>query len=497
MNKHILTKTKINSGLQCQKKLWYDFHEPIKSDNFLFHLGNRFGEVIRNNYGKGLDLSNIFDNEKAINETKQALLSKNTKVIYEAAFIYLDTLVRTDVLIRDEKGWQLLEAKSSTKLKDEHIPDIAIQSFIVRSTGINVTKMKLLHINSNFIYEGNNDYKNLINEVDVSEEVILREKEVEEHINNFKSFADKNSLCPEIGTGPHCKKPHDCIYQSRCNSVKDEPAKVSYEILPNKGKKLPIYCKENDIINLEDIPPEKLNDNHKVIQSAHKNNKEWVSSDLKLILKSFEWPFYFIDFETINQGVPKIKGTAPYYAMPFQWSVHKWNSPSHELKLEEGISFLDFENQDIELKFVESLLETVQKKGTVFAHNAPTEKNVLKKLKDKNSCKHLALEIDDLLERIVDTLVIVKKNFYHPKMNGEYGIKKIIKSIPASISYEEEDNIEGGVGAQLAWFICTDQKTTEAEKKRQIKLLKEYCAKDTMAIYDLIKYLLNIESKLI
>ena len=46
-----------------------------------------------------------------------------------------------------------------------------------------------------------------------------------------------------------------------------------------------IYCKENDIINLEDIPPEKLNDNHKVIQSAHKNNKEWVSSDLKLILK--------------------------------------------------------------------------------------------------------------------------------------------------------------------------------------------------------------------
>ena len=48
MQKYILTKTKINSGLQCQKKLWYDFHEPIKSDNFLFHLGNRFGEVIRN-----------------------------------------------------------------------------------------------------------------------------------------------------------------------------------------------------------------------------------------------------------------------------------------------------------------------------------------------------------------------------------------------------------------------------------------------------------------
>ena len=31
---------------------------------------------------------------------------------------------------------------------------------------------------------------------------------------------------------------------------------------------------------------------------------------------------------------------------------------------------------------------------------------------------------------------------------------------------------------------------THPVKNKQIKLLKEYCAKDTMAIYDLIKYLL-------
>ena len=39
-------------------------------------------------------------------------------------------------------------------------------------------------------------------------------------------------------------------------------------------------------------------------------------------------------------------------------------------------------------------------------------------------------------------------------------------------------------------LICTDLKTKEEEKNRQIKLLKEYCAKDTMAIYDLIRYLI-------
>ncbi len=58
---YTLTKTKITSGLQCHKKLWFDFHEPIKDkDNFIFHLGNRFGEIVRKNYGKGLDLSDNY-----------------------------------------------------------------------------------------------------------------------------------------------------------------------------------------------------------------------------------------------------------------------------------------------------------------------------------------------------------------------------------------------------------------------------------------------------
>jgi hypothetical protein len=45
--------------------------------------------------------------------------------------------------------------------------------------------------------------------------------------------------------------------------------------------------------------------------------------------------------------------------------------------------------------------------------------------------------------------------------------------------------------AQLAWFTYTDPKTSNEDKEKQIKLLKEYCAKDTLAIYYLIKYLLE------
>ncbi len=491
-NNYILTKTKITSGIQCEKKLWYDFHEPKNTnDNFIFHIGNRFGKVIRDNYGKGLDLSNIKDTKIALRETNKAILSMDTNIIYEAAFLYLDTLIRIDVLIREKDCWQLLEAKSSTKLKDEHIPDIAIQSFIVKSCGINLTKIKLIHINPDFIYKGDENYKNLIKEIDVTEAVCLREEGVLNHINNFRKFGQKNFSCPKVEIGDHCKKPHDCDYQDRCKFLKPKSDKVSYEILPNKPKKLVKYCIENKIKTLEDVPTGKLSDKHRIIQTAHKNNKEWINGELKAELNKYNWPFYFIDFETINQGVPIINDTKPYDQLPFQWSVHKWDAPDDELKLSDSKSFLDFDSQDIELKFIESLLSETGDKGTVFAHNAATEINVLKRLKKKEICKHLTSKIDALISRIEDTLSMVKKNFYHPIMSGSYKIKKIIKCIPTSFSYEEEGSVKDGTEAQLSWFICTDPNTKKKEKPKQIELLEEYCAKDTLALYYLIKYLIE------
>ena len=74
-------------------------------------------------------------------------------------------------------------------------------------------------------------------------------------------------------------------------------------------------------------------------------------------------------------------------------------------------------------------------------------------------------------------------------MNGDWGVKSIIKAIPdCKISYEGDGILSGGADAGLAWFICTDPKTTVEEKEKQKKLLLEYCSKDTFALYYLIKY---------
>ena len=59
-----LTKTLILSGIQCEKKLWFDLNDKIKlKDKAIFRSGNRFNDVVRKHYGDGFDLSD----EKNIN----------------------------------------------------------------------------------------------------------------------------------------------------------------------------------------------------------------------------------------------------------------------------------------------------------------------------------------------------------------------------------------------------------------------------------------------
>ena len=92
-------------------------------------------------------------------------------------------------------------------------------------------------------------------------------------------------------------------------------------------------------MDLQEVPTRFLLNNrkgfanhyHKIIQEAHKNNEPWFNPDLKKVLKKFSFPFYFMDFEYVDQGIPIVKNTKPYVKLPFQWSVHKWESKDKEI----------------------------------------------------------------------------------------------------------------------------------------------------------------------
>ena len=496
-----LTKTLILSGIQCEKKLWFDLskNDKIESkDKAIFRLGYRLNDVVRKHYGKGLDLSDEKEHQVVIDRTKDAIQSDNINVIYEAGFLFKKTFIRADVLIRKDNQWTMLEAKASTSVKDINISDLAIQSFIVKKSGLDVICNKIIHINKEFIYKGDENYRELIVEVDITKDVLNEEKKVEDLINKFLPI--KESTCPKIQVGPQCKNPYPCDYFDKCSPPETDINNVSYKILPYYGKKIETYCKKNKIEKLKDMPKDLLQSSrkdyaenyHQIIQEAHIKNIPWVNKDISEQFKKWKMPFYFMDFETIQQGVPIIKNTKPFEQVPFQWSVHKLSEKGKAL---EEFSFIDFDDQDIELNFLKKLIETLGDKGTIFVHNHPFEKGVLNKLKEKPKMKSYSDQVDSIIDRIEDTLELTRKNFYSPEMFGKYSLKKIIKGIPTQISYESEDEdaVSDGSDAQLAWFKCTDLKTKSWEKDNYKKELIKYCSKDTGAMYDLISYFLNLK----
>jgi hypothetical protein len=451
---------------------------------------------LENITAEGLDLSDEKEHQVVIDRTKDAIQSDNINVIYEAGFLFKKTFIRADVLIRKDNQWTMLEAKASTSVKDINISDLAIQSFVVKKSGLNVVCNKLIHINKEFIYKGDKNYKDLIVEVDITKDVLTMEKNVENLIDKFLPL--KKSSCPKKEIGPHCKDPYPCHYLDRCSPPETNIKNVSYKILPYHGKKIETYCKTNKIKKLKDIPKDLLQSSrkdyaenyHQIIQEAHIKNTPWLNKNISKQFKKWKMPFYFMDFETIQQGVPIIENTKPFEQVPFQWSVHKLTEKGKKL---EEFSFIDFADQNIEFNFLKKLIETLGDEGTIFVHNHPFEKGVLNKLKEKPKMKTYSDRVDSIIDRIEDTLELTRKNFYSPEMFGKYSLKKIVKAIPTEISYESEyeDAVSDGGDAQLAWFKCTDPKTKLEEKENFKKELIKYCSKDTYAMYDLINYFLK------
>ena len=522
-NSYTLTKTKILYGQTCHKKLWFDFHEPIINDSSRIRLGIRFEQVVKQKYGKDLkilDLSNKEENSlvESIEKTQKAIENRDVDLIFEGHFLKFETFVRTDILKKNENGWDLYEIKATGdvkekngEFKDKYIKDVAIQAYIAESCGIPLTSVNIIYINKDFVYLGDQNYHELDQYEDITNEVSKEKKNIIKDIEFFKKLKEEKSS-PMVSMGSQCKNP-TCNYFSKCDSLLPDN---TVTILPRLSQKKKRDFESKGIVCLEDIDPEtakELTGNQSLIYKAHMSGKEEefrkeefkkemeaydeikkdkvTKKDKVKEYQKFEFPYYFMDFEFIQQIVPLIKNTRPLVDLPFQWSVHKWNSLDEEIKLEDGLSFLSFQEEDIEKNFIESLLKAVGKTGTVFCHNATAEITQLKNLK-KYHFSHLADQIDELIERIRDTKTLVEKSFYSPKMKGKFGLKYVIKAIPkinTDISYGKDDGLEGGEGAQLAWAICTDPNTTKEEIENQKKLLIEYCAKDTFAMHDIVKYL--------
>ncbi|MEQ1792759.1 MAG: DUF2779 domain-containing protein, partial [Nitrospira sp.] len=162
-----LSKSKFISGLQCHKRLHLEIYQPYLATppdagtQAILDMGTDVGELARHRFPGGrLVTAGYRQTEAALTQTTALMADESVPAIFEAAITADGVLIRVDVLERVSAedgtlaGWRLIEVKSSTKVKDVHLDDLALQRYVLVSAGLNIVSCHLMRINTAYTYAG-------------------------------------------------------------------------------------------------------------------------------------------------------------------------------------------------------------------------------------------------------------------------------------------------------------------------------------------------------
>jgi Tol biopolymer transport system component len=206
------------AGLQCHKLLWWTAHEPAAAEldvddarQAVYDQGHRVGALART-YVPGGVLVDLPHNayEQRLKETRRALV-QGAPAVYEAAFRADGVFVSVDILERVEGGFRLVEVKSTTSVKAQHLPDVAVQTHVLRRSGVDVVRVEVMHLNRACAYP---DLSNLFTRADVTELVEARLAAVPGEVAAMTAMLA--GPLPQVATGPHCSSPYECPFTERC-----------------------------------------------------------------------------------------------------------------------------------------------------------------------------------------------------------------------------------------------------------------------------------------
>ena len=475
-----LSKSRFTGGLQCHLKLWYDVHNrefqtPIDEiTQAIFDQGHDVGRLACLLYPKGkLVQSRPLNFGAAAKETKLLLDDQSVSAVFEATFKYQDVQCSVDILEKLTDGsYHLIEVKSSASQKPEHIPDAAIQYWILVGCGLNVSKVSVMTLNRAYVRDEQLNLRSLFKLHPCEDEVIQLQAEVQSHVGAMKRMLSAESP-PDISTGTHCKEPNPCPYLDHCSQfdpVYDHPITEIWGLKAPKREEL----NRLNIKEIRDMPDNvELTTLQRSIVDSVKLDIPVVRDNLLSELRLLKKPIYHLDFETCSRAIPKFVGTRPYQIIPFMFSVlkeHLDGSPIHT-------GYLHNSDDDPRRAVALHLIESLGRRGSICVYS-DFECKVIKGLIE--TFPDLAQDLGSIRRRLVDLIKIVKKHVYHPDFKGSFSLKSVLPAL-SDVDYADLE-IDDGRLASVRYLNAF--KTSDLMERQSIfDDLRAYCDRDTLATF--------------
>ena len=486
-----LSKSRFLAGLQCLKRLYLQTFaaEPDISINARqqgqFDQGQQVGELAHAAFPGGAVVPFVDSGlDDALAETAALIDDTSIPAIFEATFRFNGIVVRVDILQRQPGNqWRLIEVKSSTSYKDHYLYDIAIQRHVLVGCGLHVNSSCLMHLNREYIFEGNcHDTAKLFTIVDLSLEVNQVEQQIPQRLLEQQRTLQL-ATAPEVESGEQCVVPYQCEFFSACNRTLPEH---HVSTLPHLSHKKADMLTEAGISLIPDIPANfPLSELQRKVRVCVKSGKPLFSESLLTELSALEYPLCFMDFETTFPAVPRLRGMWPYSHIPFQWSVHRQQTPDAEA---EHFEFLAENEADSRCEFFDGLSRVLGDRGNIIAYNATFETQRLDDL--AGWFPQYRARVDAIKSRVWDLLPFVRRNVYHPDFRGSFSLKAVLPAFLPELTYEGME-VGNGEDAGIAWEHIVRAETNADEKARIKQALLAYCRQDTWALVALFKLLLN------
>lgn len=406
--------------------------------------------------------------------TTDLVQEASTQTLFEAAFKHDRFVARADILTRVAGGWHVLEVKSSfsdTSSMKELVDDLAYTVFVLRRGGLSVQKASLVLLSRGFHYGDGPD--RLFEILDKTAEVNGRVAEFEASAGVMSAalFADQRPSPVLLSACRDCDFFRtDCLGVGIIHSVLEIPA-LHYTRL----KKLSAA----GIVDLAQLPNDLgLNERQERMRAAAIAGTLSVEPGLDAKLQLFQWPCYYLDFETLAAVLPAYPGHGCHKQILTQFSIHRKNAidaePTHKEYLADAA-------QDCERILAENLIRDIGDTGSVIVYSS-FEKTRITGLRD--AFADMAPALQKILDRIIDLHPIIQDHVYHPDFSGSFSIKEVLPALVPELSYQGLEIADGGTAiAQFARMARGEIVGADVEATRH-NLLK-YCELDTLAMVKL------------
>jgi hypothetical protein len=368
---------------------------------------------------------------EAAAETER-LIAGGATLLYDAAFAHDGILAVIDVLVLRRGQWYGYLQRPSTRIKEKHLTDAALHDHVLRGAGFELADICILLLNAQYVRKGDIDPVEMFTETRVGRRLRSVQALLHGRVQMLKGMAAK-----------------------RARAAARAERESASDVLPPLPK----------------IPPIKA-----VAPPAKAPELIVDKPALRSFLQELEYPLYFMDFEAYQTAIPEYDGHWPFRQIPFQFSVHRRDTPGGELHQVGFIAPVDVEPTGA---FGAALLEVMGDRGSVIVYNRDSEALILGQLIGGHP--HWTAPIEALRYRLVDLMLPFSQQYIRiPDIGNKLSLKFILPSLLPHMNYDALA-IGTGVDANRA-YLAIRSSTDESFIKSTSEALLEYCRLDTLAM---------------